>query len=138
MSTKKVIEIAKELYESCKCCSDEGVLTAIDKLQEYVIGDEKDIDLQFMTNITHPMGMIIDVSILIPTSVCSTLDFEIKVSKSFEGKVYARADIQKVGNSDMENYFDYMIFSPNDLERMIVVLKHMYERESVEIDWERN
>ena len=133
MSTKKVIEIAKELYESCKCCSVEGVLNVIDKLQEYVIGDEKDIDLQFMTNITHPMGMIIDVSILIPTSVCSTLEFEIKVSKSFEGKVYMRADIQKVGTTDMENYFDYMVLKPSDLERVIVVLKHMYEKENIGI-----
>ena len=133
MSAKKVIGIAKELYESCKCCSDEGVLNAINKLQEYMIGDEKDIDLQFMTNITHPMGMIIDVSILIPTSVCSTLDFEIKVSKSFEGKVYMRADIQKVGTTDMDNYFDYMVLNPNDLERVIVVLKHMYEKENIGI-----
>nr|DAI47059.1 MAG TPA: hypothetical protein [Caudoviricetes sp.] len=138
MSAKKVIEIAKELYESCKCCSIQGTLDAVGKLQEYMIGDEKDIDLQFMTSITHPMGMIMDASILIPTSVCSTFEFEIKVSKSFEGKVYMRADIQKVGNSDMKNYFDCMIFSPNDLERVIVVLKHMYEREAVEIDWERN
>lgn len=134
MSTKKVIEIAKELYESCKCCSVEGVLNAINKLQEYIIGDEKDIDLQFMTNITHPMGMIIDASILIPTSVCSTFEFEIKVSKTLEGKVYMRADIQKVGTIDAKNYFDFMILSPNDLEHVIVVLKHLYEKENLEIN----
>lgn len=133
MSAKKVIEIAKELYEACKCCSIQGTLDAVGKLQEYIIGDEKDIDLQFMTNITHPMGMIIDVSVLIPTSVCSTLDFEIKVSKSFEGKVYMRTDIQKVGTTDMDNYFDYMVLKPSDLERVIVVLKHMYEKENIGI-----
>ena len=134
MSAKKVIEIAKELYESCKCCSIQGTLDAIGKLQEYMIGDEKDIDLQFMTSITHPMGMIMDASILIPTSVCSTLEFEIKVSRSFEGKVYMRADIQKVGTNDMENYFDYMVLKPSDLERVIIVLKHMYEKENLEIN----
>lgn len=134
MSAKKVIEISKELYESCKCCSIQSTLDAVGKLQEYVIGDEKDIDLQFMTTITHPMGMIIDVSILIPTSVCSTLEFEIKVSKSFEGKVYMRADIQKVGTIDMDNYFDYMVLKPSDLERVIVILKHMYEKENIEIN----
>lgn len=133
MSTKKVIEIAKELYEACRYCSIQSTLDAVGKLQEYIIGDEKDIDLQFMTNITHPMGMIIDVSILIPTSVCSTLEFEIKVSKSFEGKVYMRADIQKVGTIDMENYFDYMVLTSNDLERVIIVLKHMYEKENIGI-----
>ena len=134
MSAKKVIEIAKELYESCKCCSIQGTLDAIGKLQEYMIGDEKDIDLQFMTSITHPMGMIMDASILIPTSVCSTLEFEIKVSRSFEGKVYMRSDIQKVGTNDMENYFDYMVLKPSDLERVIIVLKHMYEKENLEIN----
>lgn len=134
MSTKKVIEIAKELYEACKYCSIQSTLDAVGKLQEYVIGDEKDVDLQFMTNITRPMGMIIDVSILIPTSVCSTFEFEIKVSKSFEGKVYMRADIQKVGTIDMENYFDYMVLSPSDLECVIVILKHMYEKENIEIN----
>lgn len=133
MSAKKVIEIAKELYEACRYCSIQSTFDAVGKLQEYMIGDEKDIDLQFMTSITHPMGMIIDVSILIPTSVCSTLDFEIKVSKSFEGKVYMRADIQKVGTTDMENYFDYMVLKPSDLERVIVVLKHMYEKENIGI-----
>lgn len=133
MSAKKVIEIAKELYEACKYRSIQSTLDAVGKLQEYIIGDEKDIDLQFMTNITHPMGMIIDVSVLIPTSVCSTLDFEIKVSKSFEGKVYMRADIQKVGTTDMDNYFDYMVLKPSDLERVIVVLKHMYEKENIGI-----
>ena len=134
MSAKKVIEIAKELYEACRYCSIQSALDAVGKLQEYMIGDEKDIDLQFMTNITHPVGMIIDVNILIPTSVCSTLEFEIKVSKSFEGKVYMRADIQKVGNNDMDNYFDYMVLKPSDLERVIVVLKHMYEKENLEIN----
>lgn len=133
MSAKKVIEIANELYEACRYCSIQSTLDAVGKLQEYVIGDEKDIDLQFMTNITHPMGMIIDVSILIPTSVCSTLDFEIKVSKSFEGKVYMRVDIQKVGTTDMDNYFDYMVLTPSDLERVIVILKHMYEKENIGI-----
>lgn len=77
MSAKKVIEIAKELYEACKCCSIQSTLDAVGKLQEYIIGDEKDIDLQFMTNITHPMGMIIDVNILIPTRVCSTLELSL-------------------------------------------------------------
>lgn len=134
MSTTKVIEIAKELYEACKCCSIQSTLDAVGKLQEYIIGDEKDIDLQFMTNITHPMGMIIDVSILIPTRVCSTLDFEIKVSRSFEGKVYMRADIQKVGTIDMDNYFDYMVLKPSDLERVIIILKHIYEKENLEIN----
>lgn len=134
MSAKKVIEIAKELYEACKYCSIQCTLDAVGKLQEYVIGDEKDIDLQFMTTITHPMGMIIDVSILIPTSVCSTFEFEIKVSKSFEGKVYMRADIQKVGTIDMENYFDSMVLSPSDLEHVIVILKHMYGKENIEIN----
>lgn len=133
MSAKKVIEIAKELYEACKYCSIQSTLDAVGKLQEYIIGDEKDIDLQFMTNITHPMGMIIDVSVLIPTSVCSTLDFEIKVSKSFEGKVYMRANIQKVGTIDMDNYFDYMVLKPSDLECVIVVLKNMYEKENIGI-----
>lgn len=133
MSAKKVIEIAKELYEALRYCSIQSTLDAVGKLQEYMIGDEKDIDLQFMTNITHPMGMIIDVSILIPTSVCSTLEFEIKVSKSFEGKVYIRADIQKVGTNDMDNYFDYMVLKPSDLERVLVVLKHMYEKENIGI-----
>ena len=133
MSANKVIEIAKELYEASRYCSIQSTLDAVGKLQEYMIGDEKDIDLQFMTNITHPMGMIIDVSILIPTSVCSTLEFEIKVSRSFEGKVYMRADIQKVGTNDTENYFDYMVLTPNDLERVIVVLKHMYEKENIGI-----
>ncbi len=134
MSAKKVIEIAKELHEACKYCSIQSTLDAVGKLQEYMIGDEKDIDLQFMTNITHPMGMIIDVSVLIPTSVCSTLDFEIKVLKSFEGKVYMRADIQKVGTTDMDNYFGYIVLKPSDLERVIVVLKHMYEKENLDIN----
>ena len=133
MSAKKVIEIAKELYEACKYCSIQSTLDAVGKLQEYIIGDEKDIDLQFMTSITHPMGMIIDVSVLIPTSVCSTLDFEIKVSKSFEGKVYMHADIKKVGTNDMDDYLDYMVLKPSDLERVIVVLKHMYEKENIGI-----
>lgn len=134
MSAKKVIEIAKELYESCKCCCVEGVLNAINKLQEYVIGDEKDIDLQFMTSITHPMGTIMDVSVLIPTRVCSTYEFGFRAVKSFEGKVHLRADIDKVGSINTAEYHSYTIYTPSDFEQVIVFLKHLYEKENLEIN----
>lgn len=134
MSTKKVIEIAKELYESCRCCSVEGVLNAINKLQEYMIGDEKDIDLQFMTKITHPMGTIMDVNVMIPTRVCSTYEFGFRAVKSFEGKVHLRANIQKAGSVNTSEFHSYTLYTSSDFEQVIVFLKHLYEKENLWIN----
>lgn len=134
MSAKKVIEIAKELYEASRYCSIQSTLDAVGKLQEYVIGDEKDIDLQFMTNITHPMGMIMNVNVMIPTRVCSTYEFEFNAVKTFEGKVYLHANIQKVGSDKGSDFYSNVILTPSDFEQVIVFLKHLYEKENLEIN----
>lgn len=134
MSARKVIQIAEELYQSCKYCSIQGTLDAVGKLQEYMIGDEKDIDLQFMTNITHPMGTIMDVNVMIPMQVCSTYEFGFRSVKSFEGKVHLRADIQKAGSVNTSEFHSYTLYTSSDFEQVIVFLKHLYEKENLEIN----
>lgn len=135
MSTKKVIEIAKELYDSCVSGSQQGVKNSISKLQEYIIGDEKDIDLHFMTNITYPTGMDLVINVLIPTRVCSTYDFELSTFKSKLGQgTFLFAKIQKVGSDDGENYHEIVLDSVSDLELVIVTIKHLYEKENLEIN----
>lgn len=135
MSTKKVIEIAKELYDSCVSGSQQGVKNSISKLQEYIIGDEKDIDLHFMTNITYPTGMDLVINVLIPTRVCSTYDFELSAFKSKLGQgTFLFAKIQKVGSDNGEDYHEIILDSVSDLELMIVTIKHMYEKENLEIN----
>lgn len=135
MSTKKVIEIAKELYDSCVSGSQQGVKNSISKFQEYVIGDEKDIDLHFMTNIAYPVGMDLVVNVLIPTRVCSTYDFELSAFKSKLGQgTFLFAKIQKVGSDDGENYHEIVLDSVSDLELVIVTIKHLYEKENLEIN----
>ena len=135
MSTKKVIEIAKELYDSCISGSQQGVKNSISKLQEYIIGNEKDIDLHFMTNITYPTGMDLVINVLIPTRVCSTYDFELSAFKSKLGQgTFLFAKIQKVGSDDGENYHEIVLDSVSDLELVIVTIKHLYEKENLEIN----
>lgn len=135
MSTKKVIEIAKELYDSCVSGSQQGVKNSINKMQEYIIGDEKDIDLHFMTNITYPTGMDLVINVLIPTRVCSTYDFELSALKSKLGQgTFLFAKIQKVGSDDGENYHEIVLDSVSDLELVIVTIKHLYEKENLEIN----
>lgn len=135
MSTKKVIEIAKELYDSCVSGSQQGVKNSINKLQEYIIGDEKDIDLHFMTNITYPTGMDLVINVLIPTRVCSTYDFELSAFKSKLGQgTFLFAKIQKVGSDNGENYHEIVLDSVSDLELVIVTIKHLYEKENLEIN----
>lgn len=135
MSTKKVIEIAKELYDSCISGLQQKMEYSISKLQEYMIGDEKDIDLQFMTNITYPTGMDVVINVLIPTRVCSTYDFELSAFKSKLGQgTFLFAKIQKVGSDDGENYHEIVIDSVTDLELVLVTIKHLYEKENLEIN----
>ena len=135
MSTKKVIEIAKELYDSCVSGSQQGVKNSINKMQEYIIGDEKDIDLHFMTNITYPTGMDLVINVLIPTRVCSTYDFELSAFKSKLGQgTYLFTKIQKVGSDSGEDYHEIVLDSVSDLELVIVTIKHLYEKENLEIN----
>lgn len=135
MSAKKVIEIAKELYDSCVSGSQQKMEDSISKLQDYIIGDEKDIDLQFMTNITYPTGMNVVINVLIPTRVCSTYDFALSAFKSKLGQgTFLFAKIQKVGSDDGENYHEIIINSTTDLELVLVTIKHLYEKENLEIN----
>lgn len=135
MSTKKVIEIAKELHESCVSGSQQKMKDSISKLQDYIIGDEKDIDLQFMTNITYPTGMDVVINVLIPTRVCSTYDFELSVFKSkLRQGTFLFVKIQKVGSDSGEDYHEIVIDSVSDLELVIVTIKHLYEKENLEIN----
>ena len=135
MSTKKVIEITKELYDSCVSGSQQGVKNSINKLQEYIIGDEKDIDLHFMTNITYPTGMDLVINVLIPTRVCSIYNFELSAFKSKLGQgTFLFAKIQKVGSESGEDYHEIVLDSVSDLELVIVTIKHLYEKENLEIN----
>ena len=135
MSIKKVIEIAKELYDSCISGSSQNVEVAIYKLQEYIIGQEKDIDLQFMTTFQYPFGSLVNASVLIPTHVCSTYEFDINVVQvNPKRKISIFVDIKKVASNSANDFHSFVIRNSNDFECVVILLKHLYEKENLEIN----
>lgn len=135
MSTKKVIEIAKELYDSCISGSSQNVEVAIYKLQEYIIGPEKDIDLAFMTTFQYPFGSLVNADVLIPTCVCSTYEFSINVVQvNPERPIHIFVDIKKVASNTANDFHNFLIRNSNDFELVVIFLKHLYEKENLEIN----
>lgn len=135
MSTKKVIKIAKELYEACVSGSSQNVEIAINKLQEYIIGQEKDIDLQFMITFQYPFGSLVNASVLIPTRVCSTYEFDINVVQvNPERPIHIFVDIKKVASNTANDFHNFLIRNSNDFELVVILLKHLYEKENLEIN----
>ena len=135
MSTKKVIEIAKELYDSCISGLSQNVEVAIYKLQEYIIGREKDIDLQFMITFQYPFGSLVNASVLIPTRVCSTYEFDINVVQvNPERPINIFVDIQKATSNSSNDFYSFVIRNSNDFECVVILLKHLYEKENLEIN----
>nr|DAR73557.1 MAG TPA: hypothetical protein [Caudoviricetes sp.] len=135
MSTKKVIEIAKELYDSCISGSSQNVEVAIYKLQEYVIGQEKDVDLAFMTTFQYPFGSLVNASVLIPTRVCSTYEFDINVVQvNPKRTISIFVDIQKAASNNANDFYSFVIRKPSDFECVVMLLKHLYEKENIEIN----
>ena len=135
MSTKKVIEIAKELYDSCISGSSQNVDVAIYKLQEYVIGQEKDIDLAFMTTFQYPFGSLVNASVLIPTRVCSTYEFDINVVQvNPKRTISIFVDIQKAASNNANDFYSFVIRKPSDFECVVMLLKHLYDKENLEIN----
>lgn len=135
MSTKKVIEIAKKLYDSCISGSSQNVEVAIYKLQEYIIGQEKDIDLTFMTTFQYPFGSLVNADVLIPTRVCSTYEFSINVVQvNPERPIHIFVDIKKVASNTANDFHNFLIRNSNDFELVVILLKHLYEKENLEIN----
>lgn len=135
MSTKKVIEIAKELYDSCISGSSQNVEVVIYKLQEYIIGREKDVDLAFMTTFQYPFGSLVNASVLIPTRVCSTYEFDINVVQvNPKRAISIFVDIQKAASNDANDFYSFVIRKPSDFECVVMLLKHLYEKENLEIN----
>lgn len=135
MSTKKVIEIAKELYDSCISGSSQNVEAAIYTLQEYIIGQEKDVDLAFMTTFQYPFGSLVNASVLIPTRVCSTHEFDINVVQvNPKRAISIFVDIQKVASNNANDFYNFVIRKPSDFECVVILLKHLYEKENLEIN----
>ena len=135
MSTKTVIEIAKELYDSCISGSSQNVEVAIYKLQEYVIGQEKDVDLAFMTTFQYPFGSLVNASVLIPTRVCSTYEFDINVVQvNPKRTISIFVDIQKAASNNANDFYSFVIRKPSDFECVVMLLKHLYEKENIEIN----
>lgn len=135
MSIKKVIEIAKKLYDSCISGSSQNVEVAIYKLQEYIIGQEKDIDLAFMTTFQYPFGSLVNVDVLIPTRVCSTYEFSINVVQvNPERPIHIFVDIKKVASNTANDFHNFLIRNSNDFELVVILLKHLYEKENIEIN----
>ena len=135
MSTKKVIEIAKKLYDSCISGSSQNVEVAIYKLQEYIIGQEKDIDLTFMTTFQYPFGSLVNADVLIPTRVFSTYEFSINVVQvNPERPIHIFVDIKKVASNTANDFHNFLIRNSNDFELVVILLKHLYEKENLEIN----
>lgn len=135
MSTKKVIEIAKKLYDSCISGSSQNVEVAIYKLQEYIIGQEKDIDLAFMTTFQYPFGSLVSTDVLIPTRVCSTYEFSINVVQvNPKRPINIFVDIQKVASNSANDFHSFVVRNPSDFECVVILLKHLYEKENIEIN----
>lgn len=135
MSAKKVIEIAKELYDSCISGSSQNVEVVIYKLQEYIIGQGKDVDLAFMTTFQYPFGSLVNASVLIPTRVCSTYEFDINVVQvNPKRTISIFVDIQKAASNDANDFYSFVIRKPSDFECVVMLLKHLYEKENLEIN----